>query len=214
MSPKPLIVLSLAMNVFAQTEAAPRGIWSKITRHRRKPAPSPRAARSVVLNWTASTTAGVDYFAYRATGTCAAAANFAKINTTTITGVTYTDANVADGTYCYYVTAHHPTAIPNESVASNKAEVVVQSQPAPPTNLTVSPAAVTLMLNDKQQFTASRGTQPVAAAWSIDPADTGTISATGLYTAPAAIKGNNVGVQVLARESGDLASATVTLRKN
>ena len=176
--------------------------------------PNPRATgRTVTVNWTASTTAGVDYYVYRASAPCATASSFTKLNTAVITTTSYTDSNVPVGTYCYYATSHLTSADPNESTPSNKAEVVIQSQPAPPSNLTVEPVAVTVLTGGTQQFTAARGSEPAAVEWSINPQE-GSISSTGLYTAPSSVKGNNIPVEVVARDANGSASAAITLRKN
>ena len=78
----------------------------------------------------------------------------------------------------------------------------------PPPPLTVSPGSVSLSPSGTQQFSASNG--PVN--WSIAPA-AGTITASGLYTAPATITTQqSVTVTAkLAADSTQFASATVTL---
>ena len=166
---------------------------------------------SVHLTWVASTTPGVSYNVYRKAEACSGTAAFVKINPSPVTAVAYDDLNIADGVYCYHVTSYLASTIPPESAPSNLAEATVQP-PSPPTNLTVSPAAVTTNVGGRQQFLAMRGDTAVPAAWIIDPQE-GTIDATGLYLAPASIKGNNIHVQVTARESASSATADITLRK-
>ena len=58
---------------------------------------------SVALNWVASTSPGiVGYIVYRAIGTT----GYAKLGTSVVSGLKYTDATVASGTtYKYVVTA-------------------------------------------------------------------------------------------------------------
>jgi uncharacterized protein (DUF1800 family) len=67
---------------------------------------------------------------------------------------------------------------------------------------TISPATASLTLHGTQQFTSSGAT-----SWS---ATAGTVSASGLYTAPAAMPASNI-VKVTATGPGGSASATVTL---
>ena len=180
---------------------------------RTTPTPTPNA-RTVTVNWTASLTPGVTYNVYRAAASCTATGTFIKLTPSPINALTYNDLNVPTGTYCYYATSYLASATPPESVASNKAEAVVtDTQPSPPTQLNVTPAAVTMQIGTQQQFSAARGVQPVPAAWSISPPDEGAISTTGLYQAPPEIKGNNVRVQVLASDSEGSGTAEITLRK-
>ena len=53
-------------------------------------------------------------------------------------------------------------------------------------NLSLSPTSQNLFATNTQQFTALLGGQQTSNAWSISP-NTGTISTSGLYTAPAVI---------------------------
>ena len=176
------------------------------------PAPTPHA-RTVHLAWDASTTPSVSYNAYRSASTCAGATSFTKLNAAPITALTYDDLGVNAGTYCYHVKSYLQGAQPAESVASNQVEVAVsETQPSPPSNLTVTPAAVTLNLNQRQQFSAAIDGAATPAAWSINPAE-GTIDAGGLYRAPSSIKGNNVKVQVTAHNEHGDGTAEITLRK-
>src|SRR5580700_1404562 len=58
----------------------------------------------------------------------------------------------------------------------------------PPVAVSVSPATATLYGGQTQQFTATvTNTSNTAVTWTISPAGTGTISSSGLYTAPATI---------------------------
>src|SRR5207237_8555207 len=76
------------------------------------------------------------------------------------------------------------------------------------------PASVNLSNNQTAQFTATvTNADNTNVLWSISPAGTGTISATGLYTAPALISGT-LKVTVTATSVADgskSASATVNL---
>jgi fibronectin type 3 domain-containing protein len=60
------------------------------------------AAYSVLLNWTASPSSGVTgYNVYRST---VSGSGYAKINSSLVGGLSYTDATVVDGQTYYYVT--------------------------------------------------------------------------------------------------------------
>ena len=84
------------------------------------------ATHSVVLTWSASPDAaaypGLTYNVYRLTGACSSTATFTKINTSPTTALTFTDASVAPGAYCYYVTAALNGI---ESVPSNQAAAAI-----------------------------------------------------------------------------------------
>jgi len=94
-------------------------------------------AHSVNLTWTASTDTGVAYNVYRATGTCPTGAPTGAIllNTSPIGAgaLTYTDATVTPGQWCYYATS---TLNGMESIPSNL--VTARVLPAPPTGVTVT----------------------------------------------------------------------------
>jgi RHS repeat-associated protein len=83
-----------------------------------------------------------------------------------------------------------------------------------PVSITVSPTTATLSANQTEQFTATvSNTGNTAVAWAISPVSVGTISASGLYTAPASISGQQT-VTVTATSQADTtkaASATVSL---
>jgi hypothetical protein len=73
---------------------------------------------------------------------------------------------------------------------------------AAPIKVTVSPASVTLTASQTQQFTAEvSGTSNQAVTWSLNPA-VGSITASGLYTAPAQISATRT-VQVWATSQQD-----------
>lgn len=83
----------------------------------------------------------------------------------------------------------------------------------PTVSVAVTPSAVTLAASATQQFTASvSGSTNTAVTWSLSPA-VGTISASGLYTAPASVaSATTVTVKaVSAADSTKSATAVVTL---
>ena len=78
-------------------------------------------AHSSTLSWTASTSTVVGYNVYRST---TSGSYGAPLNGSLVTGLTYTDTTVANGTTYYYVT----TAVDgngNESVVSNEVQAVI-----------------------------------------------------------------------------------------
>ena len=50
--------------------------------------------------------------------------------------------------------------------------------------VSVSPSASLLYAGQRQQFTATTNSADTAVTWTISPAGVGTVSASGLYTAP------------------------------
>lgn len=99
------------------------------------------AQHSVALSWTAPTGTPIaaSYNMYRATGACATGIVFTKQNTSPITGTTYTDSTstlVANGVFCYQVTAVSPTNV--ESIPSNQVTAAIPGPTAPPTNLVIT----------------------------------------------------------------------------
>ena len=83
-----------------------------------------------------------------------------------------------------------------------------------PVTITVAPATVTLTASQTQQFIATvTNSTNVAVTWTISPPGSGSISTSGLYSAPTLIPATQV-VTVTATSAADttkLASATVTL---
>ena len=84
----------------------------------------------------------------------------------------------------------------------------------PPVAITVAPGVASLPTGGTQQFTATvSNTNNTGVTWSLDPVGVGSISSTGLYTAPATLNGQQT-VSVNATSLADptqSASATVTL---
>jgi uncharacterized protein YjdB len=98
--------------------------------------------------------------------------------------------------------------------STKKASATVSVSPAqttPAVNVTVSPASSTIQAGQTQQFTAAvTGSTNAAVTWSLQP-QIGTISSTGLYTAPASLATATV-VSVRATSVADpLRSATATI---
>ncbi len=83
-----------------------------------------------------------------------------------------------------------------------------------PVTVSVGPGSTTLFVRQTQAFVATVGNSPdQTVTWSISPAGTGTISASGVYTAPASIATQQM-VTITATSNADVsksATATVTL---
>ena len=80
------------------------------------------AAHSVMLKWTASPSSGVSgYNVYRST---AAGTGYSKINSSLVSGLTYTDATVIDGVTYYYVSTSVDSS-GDESSYSEQVQVIV-----------------------------------------------------------------------------------------
>ena len=84
----------------------------------------------------------------------------------------------------------------------------------PSVSVSVSPASASLYGGQTQQFTASvANTSNTSVAWTVSPAGTGTVSSTGLYSAPATLSAQET-VTITATSQADTtqsASTTVTL---
>jgi hypothetical protein len=78
-----------------------------------------------------------------------------------------------------------------------------------PVTVTLAPLAKSLGPSQQQQFSATVGNSIAAVAWSLNPA-LGTVSPSGMYTAPSAIAARQ-DVQVIAAAGGVSSRATVTL---
>ena len=103
--------------------------------------PQAGGGHSAILTWTASVTAGVTYNVYGGAGS--GKEGTTAINTSAITGLTYTDSTSAfltpGTTVCYEVKSFLATNTTGTqlSVASNEAcGTVPTTAPLPPTNLT------------------------------------------------------------------------------
>src|SRR5262249_1054789 len=84
----------------------------------------------------------------------------------------------------------------------------------PPITVSVAPSSVTLYASGTQQFTATvANTANTAVPWSLPPGDPGSISASGLYSAPASVTTQQtVTVTATSQANGaTTGSATVTL---
>lgn len=86
-------------------------------------------------------------------------------------------------------------------------------QPPAPVTVSVAPATATLYGGQTQQFTASvANTSNTAVTWTITPATgAGTISATGLYTAPATVTTQQTVTITATSQASTTASASATV---
>ena len=162
-------------------------------------AASGAAGDKIALSWGAATD-NIGVTGYRVErcqgGGCS---TFAQVAATSGIATTFTDSNLVSGaTYRYRVRA--ADAAGNLGPYSNVAASV--------TGFVVSPRAVVLTPGQTQQFTAEAGN----VTWSVDGAvggttGAGTITASGLYTAPASVGTHTVTVSTA--NQSQTASATV-----
>jgi hypothetical protein len=81
----------------------------------------------------------------------------------------------------------------------------------PPAGVAMSPQTVSLSAGQTQQFTASPNSgSPLGVTWSISPSGIGTLSATGLYTAPASLDTAQT-LTVIATSVGDGSTGAATI---
>ena len=158
---------------------------------------APAAGDQAALAWGAATdNVGVTgYLVERCGG--AGCASFAQIGTTSGSATTYSDPGLAPGQYQYRVRAQD--AADNVGAYSNVAAFVA--------GFGVSPRAVSLTPGQTRQFTATQA--PVT--WAVDgvaggTVGSGTITAGGLYTAPAGAGTHTV---TATTDQAQVASATV-----
>jgi chitinase len=179
------------------------------------------AATAINLTWTASATTNIaGYNLYRApcTGTitltvCSTEGSFIKLNSAPITSTTASDLTAITGSsYSYYVTALCPSAGCNsttfgESLPSNHVAIVVIA-PLPVVAIIVNPITIISRMGGTTQLTdLITGTTNMAVTWSTT---IGTISSTGLFTAP--LTGGTGTITVTSQaDTTKSASATVTI---
>jgi hypothetical protein len=95
---------------------------------------------------------------------------------------------------------------PENTYASSAASIVVSAKA---TTLTVSPSSATLVSQGSQQFSAkTSGSADTGVTWS---ATGGTISSTGVFTAPKVTSGTTVVVTAVNTHTNSQAAATVTV---
>jgi hypothetical protein len=93
-------------------------------------------AHSILLTWGASPDATANptmtYNVYRMAGSCpvTVTTGFTKINTAAISTLTYSDANIPFGVFCYYV-----TAAVGDAESGPSSTVTMAVLPSPPSSL-------------------------------------------------------------------------------
>ena len=111
------------------------------------------------------------------------------------------------------ISAQQTVTIRTTSVADSTKSATATVTLYPPAVVTVSPTTAALRASQTQQFTANVAyATSRQVTWSVVPAGVGTVSATGLYTAPTQIAADQ-SITVKATSVEDLASATVNLKK-
>ena len=110
------------------------------------------------------------------------------------------------------ISSQQTVTITATSQADNAALATGTVTLAPSIEVGVSPSSAILYASQIQQFTATvTNTQNTAVTWSISPAGTGTISASGLYTAPSAISAQQTITITATSEANPSATATSTV---
>ncbi|MBS1824099.1 MAG: IPT/TIG domain-containing protein [Acidobacteria bacterium] len=111
------------------------------------------------------------------------------------------------------VTSQQTVQVTATSVADPTRSAVATITLNPPVTVSVNPGAASLATGQSQQFTAAvTGSSNTAVTWSLSAA-AGTLSSTGLYTAPASVASQQI-LQVIATSVADptrSAAATITL---
>src|SRR5579884_1435421 len=103
-----------------------------------------------------------------------------------------------------------------DATKSATAVVTIACAPPPTVSISIAPKSANLLVSQQQQFTATvTGTSNLAVNWSVDGvaggnSSTGTVSATGLYTAPSQAGKHNVTATSVA-DSTKSATAAVTV---
>src|SRR6266513_1988056 len=167
------------------------------------------SAGQINLSWAASTGA-TSYNVLRSTTSGGPYAQVAG----SLTSTSYSDTGLtALATYYYAVQA---VDAGGTSANSSPASAATQVQSV---TVTISPTSVALAPNGTQQFTATvTGSSNTAVTWEVNDvtggnATTGTVSTSGLYTAPATVPNpaNVTVTEVLQADTTKSASATVTI---
>ena len=139
-------------------------------------------------------------------------------NTSVTWSITPSVGSVSNGLYLApsTVSAAQTVTLTATSVAdaTKTAQATISLTPSASSPLTVSPSQISLTASQSQQFSAASsggigGSGPVTAQWSISPS-VGTISQSGVYTAPSTISAAQT-VTVTATGSAGIGTATVTL---
>ena len=140
-----------------------------------------------------------------------------------VNGVTGGNATVGTISAAGLYTA--PAAVPSGAVTvratdtasgANDTAAVTVTQAPPPVTVTVSPASASVATGATRQFTATVTGSSATPVWSVNNvtggnATVGTISTSGLYTAPAAVPAGAVTVRATDTASGVAGSASVTV---
>jgi len=182
---------------------------ARATRTHRPRAPTGLTATvsngTVLLSWTAAANA-TGYDVYRSTSSTG---TYLKLTASPQPATSYTDAAVTPGTtYWYEVRAS------NAAGSSSASAPVSATVPAAQTvTVTLAPSTATVDGCRTLQFTATvTGTASTGATWSVqEGAAGGTVSSTGLYTAPSVAGTYHVIASSSASPSAK-ATATVTVQ--
>ena len=112
------------------------------------------------------------------------------------------------------VESQQTVSITATTLGANSSQLSATITLMPPVSVTVTPGVAMLPAGGTQQFAAAvANANNTGVTWSLDPAGVGSISASGLYTAPATVSGQPT-VSVIASSQADpmqSASAKITL---
>jgi trimeric autotransporter adhesin len=125
--------------------------------------------------------------------------------------------NIATYTAPASITTQQQVTITATSVADPTKSAAATITLYPPVSISVSPTNAMLRASQTQQFVATvANAMDTGVTWSVVPGGVGTITATGLYTAPSSISADQV-ISVKATSAQDpskVSSVNVSLKKS
>ena len=110
------------------------------------------------------------------------------------------------------ISAHQSIIVTATSVANPSMSAAASINLWPPAGVTLSPLTATLSGAQTQQFTATPNNgSPLGVTWTIGPEPLGSISATGLYTAPTVYVPSTLSLVATSAADGSTATAAIHL---
>lgn len=118
----------------------------------------------------------------------------------------------ATGLYTAPASVSSPQSITITATGQNSSTVTATVNLLANISVALTPSSAMLTASQSQQFTATVVNGSQGVVWSISPVGAGTISSSGLYTAPASVTGQTVTVTATSVDDSAIsASATITL---